>query len=323
MNRHILSIVAIVAILSCLSPLHAHTDGEKAEAASSESTLSSRFSPPSSTSLDLPEVFKNGDPNYKLFDYPDMEEFYFHVPIAPWGQPRLNAHVTSCQQELVADFLYQPTAHRIREHYGCDLRPFWKESSQFQMEMEDKETRRRLMSAYVQGVEGTQAAQGIESVQSVQSMETFQAIQSGKQTQSISHLRAARGEGSRMSDYQRSVRVCQLSEIAQGCVFGDRLVSCVEHKMILEMEAERKGADEEEYDSKAQEIAAREKENEMLEGERDAGVATVEWRDCMRRYMAEEGQCDKRIEDVGLAWMSTEDSYVGSESLSEQTTGEY
>eukprot|EP00922_Rhytidocystis_sp_ex-Travisia-forbesii_P018359 GHVS01027279.1.p1 GENE.GHVS01027279.1~~GHVS01027279.1.p1 ORF type:complete len:325 (+),score=38.57 GHVS01027279.1:28-975(+) len=309
MNRHILSIVAIVAILSCLSPLHARTDGEKAEAASSESTLSSRFSPPSSTSLDLPEVFKNGDPNYKLFDYPDMEEFYFHVPIAPWGQPRLNAHVTSCQQELVADFLYQPTAHRIREHYGCDLRPFWKESSQFQMEMEDKETRRRLMSAYVQGVEGTQAAQGIESVQS---METFQAIQSGKQTQSISHLRAARGEGSRMSDYQRSVRVCQLSEAAEGCVFSARLVSCIRAKVEQEVAEDLFGRFGNNKASTIEELirygnkqsGKLVKNAAKLERAMDLTIATQEWSRSMCDYLIEQGQCAERMETVGGLPMS-------------------
>eukprot|EP00922_Rhytidocystis_sp_ex-Travisia-forbesii_P018353 GHVS01027273.1.p1 GENE.GHVS01027273.1~~GHVS01027273.1.p1 ORF type:complete len:327 (+),score=34.73 GHVS01027273.1:28-981(+) len=311
MNRHILSIVAIVAILSCLSPLPAHTDGEKAVAASSESMVCSRFSPPS-ISLDLPRVFTDGEPNYKLFDYPDMEEFYFHVPIAPWGQPRLNAHVTSCQQELVADFLYQPTAHRIREHYGCDLRPFWKESSQFQMEMEDKETRRRLMSAYVQGVEGTQAAQGIESVQSVQSMETFQAIQSGKQTQSISHLRAARGEGSRMSDYQRSVRVCQLSEAAEGCVFGDRLVSCIRAKVVQEVGEDLFGRFGKNKASTIEELirygnkqsGKLVKNAAKLERAMDLTIATQQWTRSMCDYLTEQGQCAERMETVGGLPMS-------------------
>eukprot|EP00922_Rhytidocystis_sp_ex-Travisia-forbesii_P018352 GHVS01027272.1.p1 GENE.GHVS01027272.1~~GHVS01027272.1.p1 ORF type:complete len:344 (+),score=36.23 GHVS01027272.1:85-1032(+) len=303
MNRHILSIVAIVAILSCLSPLHAHTDGEKAVAASSESMVCSRFSPPS-ISLDLPRVFTDGEPNYKLFDYPEMAEFYFHVPVAPWEYPRLNAHVTSCQQELVTDFSYQPTAHVIREHYGCDLRPFWTESSEFQME--DKETRRRLMSASVQGVEATQAAQGIESVQSVQSVEAFQAVQSEKQTQHIPHRRAGRGEGPRMSDYQKSVRVCQLSEAAEGCVFADRLVSCIRAKVVQEVAGDLFGRfgkwRASTIDGLIRYVIKQSgkivKNAAKLERAMELATAAQRWNRAMCDYLTEQGQCPERMETI-------------------------
>eukprot|EP00922_Rhytidocystis_sp_ex-Travisia-forbesii_P018361 GHVS01027282.1.p1 GENE.GHVS01027282.1~~GHVS01027282.1.p1 ORF type:complete len:310 (+),score=24.14 GHVS01027282.1:70-930(+) len=263
MNRHTLSIVAVVAALACLCQLHAHTVSMEENSISPSVPVTG-----SSPVLDVPDLFKNGDRNCKLFDYPPVDGFYFHGPPAPLEHAKLMAHINTCQMELDSGDCYLPIAHNIREHYGCDLRPFWRGSYTDDMPFNGPPVNRELRDV------------PDSTDEEVKPADMFPWS----------------------SEKERTHR-CQLAEAAQGCILGDRLVACVKLRTIEDIEKKKNLIESEQVDKLLLDGYAAENQTSTMEELVEVDGQAQRWSKHMCKYLLAEGQCVRRIEDIGYVWL--------------------
>eukprot|EP00922_Rhytidocystis_sp_ex-Travisia-forbesii_P068824 GHVS01102676.1.p1 GENE.GHVS01102676.1~~GHVS01102676.1.p1 ORF type:complete len:275 (+),score=44.70 GHVS01102676.1:75-899(+) len=144
-----------------------------------------------------------GNVKYVLPGYPPLAKFFFEVPARPQNE-KLYHYINECMAELSP--LSTDLAHTVQAHFQCDIAPFWTQYYQtFAGGAEEggtprEEVRRRLVSgAAVQEKVGS-------------------AVEDGRRADNL--------------ESNLIWMPCQLAEVAESCMLGDALVSCVRNRVV-------------------------------------------------------------------------------------------
>eukprot|EP00922_Rhytidocystis_sp_ex-Travisia-forbesii_P012273 GHVS01018517.1.p1 GENE.GHVS01018517.1~~GHVS01018517.1.p1 ORF type:complete len:313 (+),score=28.72 GHVS01018517.1:77-1015(+) len=287
----------VVSVLSCLSQLHCRTvidtsfeDITTQQHPSSydlrttqppDSNLTTRQQTPiirrptpstttDNTPLEVPMEFFGGRSG--LFDYPDLSDFRFVGPPPPAADcQQLRIYVKECKRELYTDPSYQPIGHFIRDHYGCDLKPYWREGWSYQ---HPGGRRLRMLQA---ATSDTSHSSDIEPP----SIDYDPTRCCGYNGQGVPPPEPYEVEEARRQEQKRRIRVCQLSEAAEGCLFYDRLIACVRDKVYTLLKSFT---------------------TTMESANNNAKLANAydQWQQSTCEYIMERGDCVRRAQDVGV-----------------------